>query len=71
MIAAELFQRGERVAFDEPVDVGEGRRHPRRQRCIAGRRLERVHPDELVGHPVEAFHLRPQQGGIAPDPSRR
>ena len=40
----ELFERGQRVAFDELVNVRQRGRHSLRQRRVAGRRLQRVHP---------------------------
>src|SRR5690348_14609438 len=53
----DLLQRGERMAFDEHVDVRQRRGHALRERRIARAGLERVDPDDLVGDAREARHL--------------
>ena len=62
-------ERGQRMALDEVVDVGERGGHAPGQRLVARRRLERVDPDHAVGDPAQAGHLLGQQLGIAPVPA--
>ena len=67
--SAELLQRGQRVALHEVVNIRQGGRHSPRQRRVAGRHLQRVHPHHPVGDPVEAGHLLGQHLGVAPVPA--
>ena len=53
----ELLQRCVRVSFHKSVNVRKGGRHSRCQWSVSGCGLQRVDPDQLVGHAVESQHL--------------
>src|SRR5262249_10937710 len=68
-LAGQLLEGSQRVALDEGVDVREGGGHAARQRGVAGRDLQRVHPDDAMGHPGQACHLLAEDGRIAAIPA--
>ena len=45
------------VAFDEGIDMGQGRSHAFGQRCVTRCVFQRVYPDELMCDSMESFHL--------------
>src|SRR6056297_2577604 len=56
-LLGELLERGQRVALDEAVDVGQRGGHPPCEGLVTGAGLERVDPHDAVGDAVQAGHL--------------
>ena len=65
----QLFECVEVVAVDELIDVRQCGGHTARQRGVAGRRLQWVHPHHPVSHPRQACHLIGDDGWIAALPT--
>src|SRR3954453_14286674 len=69
--AGEGFQRVQRVALHELVDVGERRRHATGEWRVARRHLQWVDPHHAVGDALQSLHLLAQHLGIAAVPPVR
>src|SRR5690349_21173761 len=53
----DFLERGERVSFDEHVDIWQRRGHPLGQRGVTGARLQRVDPYDFVRDALQPRHL--------------
>ena len=58
-----------RCALQESVHIGAAPPPSPGQGRVTGGRLQRVDPDDLVGHPVQAGHLGGQHVRVAPVPA--